>query len=201
MLCRDGENIVTTVYRKVTNADVYLNWNLFCPHSWKRGTLKTLTQRAYMICSTTEFLDTELKHLEEVFVEKNNYPKWVFRQIFTQVEFIHDSNLSPPTIETIEVPTNENETLTKKHMLLLPYQGDKGIRLTKSLKIDLNKDLPNNVKTQVTFTLKNLALNLMLRTGPNLNAKHDVIYFGKFQNRIVLIIILVNLLGEFLSEL
>ena len=35
MLCRDGENIVTEVYRKVTNADVYLNWNYFAPHSSK----------------------------------------------------------------------------------------------------------------------------------------------------------------------
>ena len=47
-------------------------------------------------------------------MEKNNYPKWVIRQIFTQVKFINDSNLSPPTIETIEVPANENETVTKK---------------------------------------------------------------------------------------
>ena len=54
MLCRDGENVVTTAYRKVTNADVYLNCNLFASHSWKWRTLKTLTQRAYMICSTTE---------------------------------------------------------------------------------------------------------------------------------------------------
>ena len=29
-------------------------------------------------------------------------------QIFAQVKFINDSNLSPPTIETIEVPANEN---------------------------------------------------------------------------------------------
>ena len=75
MLCRDGEILSQQVYRKVTNADVYLNWNSFAPHSWKRGTLKTLTQRAHMICSTTELLDTELKYLEKVFVEKNNYPK------------------------------------------------------------------------------------------------------------------------------
>ena len=116
MLCRDVENIVTTAYRKVTNADVYLNWNSFASYSWLRGTLKTLTQRAYMICSTTELLDTELKYLEKVFVKKNNYPKWVIRQIFTQVKFINVSNLSPPTIETIEVPANENETMTKKHV-------------------------------------------------------------------------------------
>ena len=36
MLCRDAENIVITVYRKVTNADVYLNWNMFALHSGKR---------------------------------------------------------------------------------------------------------------------------------------------------------------------
>ena len=58
MLCRHTENIVSTVYWKVTNAGVYLNWNLFAPHSWKRGSLKTLTQHAHMIYSTTELLDT-----------------------------------------------------------------------------------------------------------------------------------------------
>ena len=33
MLFRDEENIVTTVYEKVTNVDVYLNSNSFAPHS------------------------------------------------------------------------------------------------------------------------------------------------------------------------
>ena len=76
----------------------------------------------------------ERNHLEKVFVEKNNYPKWIIRQILTQVKLINDSDLSPPTIETIEVLANENKTVTKKRMLLLSYQGDKGIGLTKSLK-------------------------------------------------------------------
>ena len=57
-----------------------------------------------MFCSTTELLNTEPRHLEKVFIEKNNYPKWEIRQVFTQVKFIYDSNLSPPAIETIEVP-------------------------------------------------------------------------------------------------
>ena len=141
ILGRDGENIVTTVYRKVTN--VFLNRNSFSPHSWKQGTLKTLTQRAYMICSTTGLVDTKLKYLEKFFVKKNNYPKLVIRQVFTPVKFINDRNLSPPTIE---FPANENKTVTKKHMLLLPYDGDKGTGFTKYLKINLNKHLPNNVK-------------------------------------------------------
>ena len=31
MLCRHGENIVTTVYRKVSDTDVYLKLELVCP--------------------------------------------------------------------------------------------------------------------------------------------------------------------------
>ena len=70
MLSRNEENIVTTVYQKVTNAYVYLNWNSLVSQSWKQGILKTLTQRSYMICSTTELWDTELKPLEKVLLRK-----------------------------------------------------------------------------------------------------------------------------------
>ena len=179
MLCRDGKNIVPRVYRKVTSADVYLNWNSFAPRSWKQGTLKTLTQRAYMICSTTELLDTEHKYLEKVFLEKNNYLKWVNRQLLTQIKFINGSNLSSPTIETKEVLANENETVTKKHMLLLPYQGDIVIGLTKSLKRNLNKHLPNNVKSQVTFNGRKLNTQFNVKDRTKFEHQHGVINFGK----------------------
>ena len=59
LLLREGQNIITTVYRKVTNSDIYLNWDSFCPHRWKRGTLKSLVQRAHLICSTEDLLKTE----------------------------------------------------------------------------------------------------------------------------------------------
>ena len=48
--CRNGRELTTTVYRKKTNNDIYLNWNAFAPVSWKRGTLRTLVQRAYLVC-------------------------------------------------------------------------------------------------------------------------------------------------------
>ena len=61
-----------------------------------------------MICPTTELLDTEVKHLDKVFVEKDNYLKWVIRQILTL------GKSSTPTIGTIEVPANDNGIVTKK---------------------------------------------------------------------------------------
>ena len=112
-------------------------------------------------------------------MEKNNYLKWVIKQIFTQVKFINDSNLSPPTIETIDVTADENETVTKKHMLLLPYQTDKGIGSIKSLKRNLNKHVPDNIKTQVNFTGQKLSTQFNIQDRTKFGHKHDVIYFGK----------------------
>ena len=85
-------------------------------------------------------------------------------------------------------------------MFLLPYQGDKSIDLSKSLKRNLNKHLPNYVKTQTTFTCQKLSTQFNIKGKTKFEHKHDVILVS-VQNGIVLIIILVNLLGESLSKL
>ena len=46
LLCRNGRELTTTVYRKKTNNDIYSNWNTFAPITWKRGTLRALVHRA-----------------------------------------------------------------------------------------------------------------------------------------------------------
>ena len=89
LLLREGQNIITTVYREVTNSDIYLNWNSFCPQSWKRGSLKSLVQRAHLICSTQDLLKTELDHIPKVFLEINNFPLWVIKQIFGEEDQIN----------------------------------------------------------------------------------------------------------------
>ena len=50
-------DITVTVYRKDSNSDVYLYWDSFPPITWKRGALKTLVERAYLICSTPSLLE------------------------------------------------------------------------------------------------------------------------------------------------
>ena len=69
----DGHDIITTVYRKVTNNDVYLNWYSFCPREWKRGTFRSLVQRAYIICSSLYLLKEELKYLEDIFCYEKQF--------------------------------------------------------------------------------------------------------------------------------
>ena len=75
LLCRNGRELTTTVYRKKINNDIYLYWNVFAPISWKRGTLRRLIQRAYLVCSTETYLEEVLTYLEKVFIEKTRYPK------------------------------------------------------------------------------------------------------------------------------
>ena len=65
-------------------------------------------------------------------------------------------------------------------MLLLPYQGDKDIGLTKLSKINLNKHQPHNVKTQVTLTDQKLSAQFNVKDSNKFEHKHDVIYFGKY---------------------
>ena len=59
----DGQ-LTTRVYRKPTHTDQYLQWdnhhNLACKYS----VINTLTHRAKAVCSSSQLLKEELKHLE-----------------------------------------------------------------------------------------------------------------------------------------
>ena len=63
LLQRDGHDIITTVYRKVANSDVYLDWYSFGPREWEQGTLRSLAQRAYIICSSSHHIYCSSSHL------------------------------------------------------------------------------------------------------------------------------------------
>ena len=131
------------MYRKKTNTNLYINWKSFSPNNWKWGTLKTLVSRAYDICSTQKHLKEELNYIETVFKHQNSYPSWVIDKVIKQVQ------------QAQKVPTNtanENENGNKKiHRLLLPYQGDEGCNIIKSMNKRVNKLLPSNTKIEVTF--------------------------------------------------
>ena len=105
LLCRNDAELTTTVYRKKNNYDIYLNWNVFAPVSWKQGMLRTLVQHAFLVCSTVTYLKKELKHLEKVFIKKHNYPKNVIKEVFTQVKDEHKNrNYSNNMVNSIAVP-------------------------------------------------------------------------------------------------
>ena len=122
-----GKKIYTTVYWKATNNYVYSNWNAFVPISWKRGTLKTLIERAYLIFSTDEVRNRELKHIEKVLYENNSYPKYVIKQVLQQISEEHnnatnstDNSNNNIDDHNISSMNNGSATLEKQSLLVHP---------------------------------------------------------------------------------
>ena len=187
LLCRKGKKIYTTVYRKASNNDVYLNWNAFAPISWKRGTLKTLAERAYLIFSTDELRNRELEHTEKVFYENNNYPKYLIKQ-FVQEISEQDNNETNGTdnsnnnidSDNISSMNNESVTLEKQPLLVLPYQGKKGGHVLKSLKKGMRKILPNNVKPRIAFTGRKVGISFQIKDKTEMKHNHDIVYNNNY---------------------
>ena len=57
----------------------------------------------------------------------------------------------------------------KNHFLLLPYKGEKGEHLIKSMKRRISKLLPPEIKTQVVYTGKKLSTCFNVKTKVNSN--------------------------------
>ena len=174
LLLREGQNIIRIVYRKVANSNTYLNWNSFCPQSWKRGTLKSLVQRAHLICSTEDLLKIELNHIQKVSLEMNDFPLWVIKQIFAEVE----QKNKYQNIEGNGISVINTESGNKRHLLVLPYQGEQRSRLVKSLERNISKLLPEATQLGFGFTGNKLSTHFQIKNKTKFGHNHDVVYLG-----------------------
>ena len=72
-------SIESTVYRKPTHTDRYLDYNSNFPISAKLCVIHTLIHRTKQVCSTPEFLAKEMDHLHKV-LQDNHYTAQFFQQ-------------------------------------------------------------------------------------------------------------------------
>ena len=169
LIIRKPGKIETTVYRKKTCTNLYMNWYSFVPKSWKWGTLKTLVRRAHINCSTEKHLKEELNHIRKTCSEISNYLHWVITKVFKEIKEM------TPSEKEIQVKEDENTSI-KNHILVLPYQGEKGIHIVNSMKSYVNKILPKNVKVQTAFTGKRLSSCFKTKDRTKFEHQHDIIY-------------------------
>ena len=65
----------------------------------------------------------------------------------------------------------------KKHLLMMPYQGEKGEQVIKSVRKTLKRLLPSNIKVQISFTGNNkLSSCFSIKGKTKFEHRHDVIY-------------------------
>ena len=77
---KEDGTLTTCVYRKPTHIDLYLQWDSHHNLACKFSVINTLTQRTRALCSNSELLRTELKHIEEV-LSHSKYLKWAIDRI------------------------------------------------------------------------------------------------------------------------
>ena len=180
LICRNDKSIETTVCRKSTNNNIYLNWNAFAPDTWKKGTLKALVERAYTVCSTKDFLDKELKYLQKVFHENNNYLNYVIKQILQQSYDEHREQKFDMANTNLKLNVLEKRNINEEnqHLLLVPYQGKKGDFVIKFIKKRMKTLLPTNIRTKIAFTGSKLSTCFQVKDKTKFEHNHDIVYRG-----------------------
>ena len=115
----DG-NLSITVYRKPTNKDQYLQWDIHHHLSAKFSVIHTLTHRTQTVCSNSELLSKEKPHLRNALIQCK-YPKWALDKM--------EKRLNRPSREAPDRANNQgtacaqpatNEVKTKGH-IVIPY--------------------------------------------------------------------------------
>ena len=154
---RPSDNkIITSVYRKPTHMDRYLDFNSNHPKSAKCVVVRALTDRAKNVCSSPELLAEEMDHLGKV-LKYNNYPKWMIDQ--------HGRNSSERRLID---PETGNE-VKKLVFISAPYFPG----LSESFK-QLFKYTPVQVCFQGQNTIKLMLMHPKDKVDPSL--KKDIVY-------------------------
>ena len=96
--------------------------------------------------------------------------------MFDQVN--EECKLSRNTVYHNNVTTN-NETISTTHRLILPYKGEEGRKIIKSVNNDAKRLLPQNHTAQHVCKSRKLGSVFNIKDQKKLEHKHDLTYLVK----------------------
>ena len=153
----------TNIYYKPTHIGQYIHFHSQTPWPIKTAWVKALHRRAKRICSTDVAFNKQIKNIKKL-MSWNSYPKQVHKSLLKRL----NSNIN----KTKEQTADDH----KKVWLNLPYLGDKGEHLTKSLFQKLNKCFNENVKFIKGYKTNKLATFCSNKDHIQSKQKANVIY-------------------------
>ena len=146
-------SIESTVYRKTTDAEWYLDYNSNHPISAKLSVIHTLIHRAKQVCATPEFLAKEMDHLHKVLQDKH-YPAQFFQQKTNKKpnpstgKFIEGAVVVIPYIKGLSEQYRHTLAKYKARVLF------KGTSTIKSLLMHPKDPIPDAQKTDIIYHWK-----------------------------------------------
>ena len=156
---REDGSLNTTVYRKPTHTDLYLQWGSNHTVSSKYSVVGALHHRAKTICSNQELLQQEEDHVQQA-LTRCNYPAWAINKIKMKTK--------ATTNQTNRGQKNSGKNIQKPHMVIPYYKG-----ISESLKNTCRK-----YGVQVYFKGGNTIKNLLMapKDQDTFQKKSGVIY-------------------------
>ena len=109
----DG-SLSTTVYRKPTCTDLYLQWDSHHTLTSNYSVIGTLHHRAQTICSKPQLLQQEENHLHNT-LTKCKYPKWAFNRIRVKTK------KSAPNKDNNNGTNSGTDNNNQKSYIVVPY--------------------------------------------------------------------------------
>ena len=110
---KEDGSLKTTVYRKPTHTDLYLQWDSNHTITSKCGVVGTLHHRAKVICSSPELLQQEEKHLHQT-LTRCKYPEWALKR----ARIISKTRKAKKNKNSAR---DSSSSLTQKPYMVVPY--------------------------------------------------------------------------------
>ena len=142
---KEDGSLSTTVYRKPTHTDLYLQWDSNHTIISKYSVVGTLHPRAQVICSSPELLQQEEKHLHQA-LTKCKYPEWALNRAKIRAK------ANKTRRQNNNTSNNVNSISQMPYMVIPYYKG-----LSESL-----KKICGNHGVQVYFKGGNTIKNLLV---------------------------------------
>ena len=130
----DG-SLSTSVYRKPTHTDLYLQWDSHHTLTSKYSVIGTLHHRAQTICSIPQLLQQEEDHLHSA-LQKCKYPTWALNRIRRKAK------KPAPRSDNNKRTNSGSSNINQKSYIVVPYY--KGLS-------ESNKKIGNKYGVQVYF--------------------------------------------------
>ena len=151
-------NTESTVYRKPTHTDRYLDYNPNPPVSAKLSVINTLIHRAKQVCATPEFLAKDMDHLHKVLLE-NHYPTQFFQEGKSQQKANKKPNTSTENFierARVVIPYIKGLSEQYRHTLAkyIVRVFFKGTSTIKSLLMHLKDPIPDEQKIDIIYHWK-----------------------------------------------
>ena len=160
----NDNKVETSVYRKATCTNIYINWHSHAPSNWKIGTLRNLIKRAKSVSSSELLLRNEISYL------RNDFPLKVVNNIIDQ-EFSQ--------LVQQETTKPGNKKTQQKLQLMVPYSGNQGHKLLSKMKKQLKKTLPGDVNTMISYKSTKLSAKFPVKDKTDFHHKNNVVYQSK----------------------